>query len=152
MTPLHTELEPTKCLMVQNDLLPSPQEHSSTEKKYAQIEKEGLACVFGMKKFHCYIYGCHFTLVTDHKPLLSLFDGSRAVSPQLSARIQRWALTLASYEYDLKYKTSSENANADAMSRLPLREIPAQTPLPGELILLMECISNSPVTSTQISS
>jgi hypothetical protein len=123
---------------------------SSTEKKYAQIEKEGLACVFGVKKFHCYIYGRHFTLITDHKPLLSLFDGSRAVSPQSSARIQRWALTLASYEYDLKYKISNENANADAMSHLPLREMPTQTPAPKELILLMESIANSPVTSSQI--
>ena len=42
------------------------------EHNYSQFEKEGLACVFGVKKFHDYVFGCHFKLVTDHKPLLGL--------------------------------------------------------------------------------
>ena len=67
---------------------------SKTEQNYLQIEKEGLACVFGVKRFHSYLYGHHFTLITDHKPLLSLFGERRAIPPQASARIQRWALTL----------------------------------------------------------
>ena len=37
---------------------------SPTEKKYAQVEKEGLACVFGIKRFHSYLFGRPFTLVT----------------------------------------------------------------------------------------
>jgi hypothetical protein len=123
---------------------------SDTEKKYAQIEKEGLACVYGVKKFHSFVYGRHFTMVTDHKPLLTLFDGNRAVSPQSSARIQRWALTLASYSFNLQCKSSRENANADALSRLPLQETVAETPVPPELVLLLEHIANSPVTSEQI--
>ena len=68
---------------------------SPAEKNYSQLEKEGLSCVFGVKRFHSYLYGRHFTLCTDHKPLLSLFSEHQAVNPQASARIQRWALTLS---------------------------------------------------------
>ena len=125
---------------------------NDTEKNYSQIEKEGLACVYGIKKFHCYLYGRHFCLYTDHKPLLSLLSGDHQISSQSTARIQRWALMLAGYEYKLKYKASQDHENADGSSRLPLADLPASTPLPPELILLMENISNRPVSAGQVSS
>ena len=106
--------------------------------------------MFGVKKFHSYLYGRHFTLITDHKPLLTLFNESRAVPPQASGRIQRWALTLAAYEYTLLWRSTKQHENADAMSRLPLPEKPLKTPLPAELVLLMEHLEESPVTATQI--
>lgn len=39
---------------------------------YSQLDREALSLVFGVSKFYQYIYGRHFTLVTDHKPLLGL--------------------------------------------------------------------------------
>ena len=123
---------------------------SPAEKNYSQLEKEGLSCVFGVKRFHSYLYGRHFTLCTDHKPLLSLFSEHQAVNPQASARIQRWALTLSMYEYTLQFKRSEDHANADALSRLPLPEHPESVPLPVETIFLMECLDSSPVTASQI--
>ena len=58
--------------------------HSDTENNYSQIEKEGLACMFGVKRFHEYIYGRHSTLITDHKPLQSWLDGKHSASSQAS--------------------------------------------------------------------
>ena len=63
---------------------------SKPEQNYSQLEKEGLACIFGVKKFHAYLFGHPFELVTDHKPLLSLFSECKATSPQASARIKYW--------------------------------------------------------------
>ena len=51
---------------------------STAEKKYSQLDKEGLAMV--VKKFHQFLYGRHFTIYTDHKPLLGIFRAERAIS------------------------------------------------------------------------
>ena len=73
------------------------------ERKYLQIEKEGLACVFGVTRFYSYLNGHHFSLITDHKPLQSLLSGNKPVPVQASGRIQCWAITLASFEYTLEF-------------------------------------------------
>jgi len=123
---------------------------SAAEKNYSQLEKEALGCIFGVKRFHSYIYGRTFTLATDHKPLLSLFNEKKPVPAQASGRLQRWALTLAMYEYILVHKTSSTHCNADALSRLPIPETIPTTPQPAEIVLLMEQMQDSPVTADHI--
>ena len=123
---------------------------SPAEKNYTQLDKEGLAIVFGVKKFHHYLLGRHFTIQSDHKPLQHLFGKLRSVPPMASARIQRWALTLAAYHYDINYKSGKTNANADVLSRLPLPEYAGEVPVPEELVLLMEGLQNSPVKADQI--
>ena len=120
------------------------------EKKYSQIEKEGLACVIGVKKIHTYLFGRHFTLLMDHKPLLGLLEEHRAVPSQASAWIQRWAMTLAMYEYSLGYCASASHCNADALSLLPLPFDSGTVPDPPEVVLLMEHLENSPMTATEI--
>ena len=123
---------------------------SKSERNYSQLEKEGLACVFGVKKFRQYLFGHPFELVTDHKPLLSLLSEHKASSPQASARIKRWSLLLSSYEYTLKFRGTQLHGNADALSRLPLPvEAQEQEPIP-ELVLLIDHLANSPVTARQI--
>ena len=47
---------------------------TKAESNYFQLEKEGLSCIFGIRKFHDYLFGHHFDLVTDHKPLLGLLQ------------------------------------------------------------------------------
>ncbi len=120
------------------------------EKRYAQVDKESLAIVWGVKKFHAYLWGRRFTIYTDHKPLMYLFDSEKAISPMASARVQRWALTLSAYEYEIEYRPSKDQANADGLSRLPLHLEPSQVPQPGDTVLLMERLESSPVTAAAI--
>ena len=110
---------------------------TETEKKYSQIEKEALACVFGVKKLNAYLLGQDFTLQTDHKPLMTLFNESKEVPVQAYTRIKRWALALSAYEYTIACRTTKQHANADAMSCLPLPEVPENTYIPAEFVLLV---------------
>ena len=125
---------------------------SKAEKNYSQIEKEGLACVFGVKRFHTLLYGHKFTLITDHQPLLSLFNEAKTIPIQAAARIQRWALTLAAYEYVIQCKPTARHSNADALSHLPLPSgaQDTKTPVPPETVLLIEHLQSSLVTATHI--
>ena len=97
---------------------------TTPEKKYSQLEKEALAIIFAVRKFHDYLYGRHFTLYSDHKPLQYLLGQSCQIPTPASPRIQRWAITLSSYSYTIKHKPGTQLANADALSRLPLPDKP----------------------------
>jgi len=123
---------------------------SKAERNYSQLEKEGLSCIFGIKRFYSYLFGHSFELITDHKPLLGLLGEHKPTSPQSSARIRRWSLYLSQFEYTLKFRRTAEHANADALSRLPLQVEPATSVIPPEVVLLTEHLSNSPVTADQI--
>ena len=52
---------------------------AAAEKKYSQLDKEGLAVVFGVKKFHQYLFGRSFTIKSDHRPLQYLFSETRGI-------------------------------------------------------------------------
>ena len=97
-----------------------------------------------------YLYGHKFTLITDHKPLLGLLGEIKAIPTQASARIQRWALTLAAYEYTFRYRPGGNHGDADTMSRLPLQEESVSVPVPEEVVLLMEHLQDSPASVADI--
>ena len=50
---------------------------NNAERNYAQIDREVLVLVWGIKKFHHYLYGRHFVLETDHKPHTAIFRPDR---------------------------------------------------------------------------
>lgn len=91
---------------------------NSAERNYATIEKELLAIVYCTNHFRPYLYGRHFTLVTDHQPLTWLH---RVKDP--TSRLMRWRLKLEEYNYSVIYKPGSINKNADALSRNPIESI-----------------------------
>ena len=93
---------------------------SPSERNYAQLEKEALSLIFGVKKFHQYLYGRKFMLVTDHKPLTAILGAKKGIPSLAAARLQRWAVLLSVYQYEIRFKSTLEHANADGLSRLPL--------------------------------
>ncbi|UYV72114.1 K02A2.6-like [Cordylochernes scorpioides] len=93
---------------------------SGAERNYSQIEKKALAIIYGVTKFHQFIYGSKFILITDHKPLVTIL-GPRSGIPTLStSRLQRWALILSAYTYDIKFRRTQDHGNADLLSRFPV--------------------------------
>ena len=119
---------------------------NQAEQNYSQLEREALAIVSGVKKFHPYLYGRQFTIQSDHKPLSFLFCESKSIPQMASSRVQRWALALSAYQYNIEYKAGSRLCHTDALSRLP-RPITTnnngQTPEMNVLInhLASTCIS-----------
>ena len=93
---------------------------TEVQRNYSQLEKEAFSIIFGLKRFHQYLCGNSFTILTDHRPLLTLFGPHCSVPAHTASRLQRWALILASYHYKIEYRSTTAHADADSMSRLPL--------------------------------
>ncbi|XP_062599575.1 uncharacterized protein LOC134261133 [Saccostrea cucullata] len=83
-----------------------------SESKYSTIEKECLAIVWAVQKFHLYLYGREFLIETDHQSLMYLNKAK-----VINARIMRWALGLQSYRYRVIAIRGKDNQGADYLSR-----------------------------------
>lgn len=122
---------------------------SSAEKNYSQIDKEGLALVFALKRFRYFLLGRHFVARTDHKPLIGLFGKGKPVPFNANSRIQRWALLLSQYDYDLEHKSGKDNVVAEALSRLPLHD-DFKSNVPAEYVKLVESLDFDEVSFSTI--
>lgn len=96
---------------------------AASERNYSQIHKEATAIIFGVKRFHQYLYGRSepFILKTDHRPLVSIFNKGNGISVTTALRLQRYAIILSAYNYVVQYSSSENNVVADYFSRAPLQ-------------------------------
>ncbi|XP_058828188.1 uncharacterized protein K02A2.6-like [Topomyia yanbarensis] len=91
---------------------------SATEQRYPQIDKEALAIVWAVKKFFNYLYARRFTLITDHKPLTQILHPTKSLPILCISRIANYADYLSHFNFDVVYKSTKENVNADYCSRI----------------------------------
>ncbi|KAK7099404.1 hypothetical protein V1264_003547 [Littorina saxatilis] len=82
------------------------------ESRYATVEKECLATVWGVQKFERYLYGRHFVLEIDHQPLKCLQRNPT------NPRLLRWSLQLQPYSFTINYIPGKDNLGADYLSRI----------------------------------
>ena len=120
---------------------------TGAEKNYQNLERECLATIWGMEKFHYFLYGKHFTLETDQKPLVSIYKKHMV---DISPRIQRLVVRSFPYQpFDVQYRRGKEIPLADALSRVsptPVEEDGIQLP-----IITVNLITSSvPVSSSEI--
>ena len=112
---------------------------SSTQRRYSQIHKEALSIIYAIQKFHQYLYGRRFILVTDHKPLLSLFNPAKGTPILAANRLARWALILQQYD--------GEEDEADLSTVCTVRAINQQLK-PANAKTLSEESKKDPTIST----
>ena len=109
--------------------------------------------MWGVKKFHQYVYGRKFIIVTDHQPLTSILSPEKGIQAMAAARMQHYALYLATHDYSIEYRTTKKHNNADALSRLPLALKSYDEPLVDYVeIFHMEQFDPLPITSDMVKS
>jgi transposase InsO family protein len=87
------------------------------ERNYAAHKLEFLALKWAVtEKFHDYLYGTEFELVTDNNPLTYV-----NTTAKLDATGQRWMAALANYNFKPVYRSGKQNKDADGLSRIPQR-------------------------------
>ena len=84
---------------------------TDAESRWSVREIEAYAIVWGITHFHLYTSQAHFDVETDHQSLKWLFSWDKP------GRLNRWALRLQEYDFDILYRKGSANGNADALSR-----------------------------------
>ena len=89
---------------------------SEAETRYANIERDMLAALFGCECIHTYVFGKSVTIESDHRPLEMIHLKNVSAAPQ---RLQRMLLRSQPYAINIRYRPCKEMAMADALSRQP---------------------------------
>ena len=120
---------------------------TGSEKNYQNLETECLATIWGMEKFHYFLYGKEFTLETDQRPLVSIYKKHMV---EISPRIQRLVVRSFPYQpFNVRYRKGVEIPLADALSRvtpLPMEEDGIKLPI----IAVNQVTANNPYSSNEL--
>ena len=105
--------------------------------------------MYGVTKFQKYLEGRSFTIYTDHRPLLGLLGSDKPIPNLSSPRVQRWAIVLAGYDYELCFRRGEDNGSVDCMSRLPLPQTISESSVivPGSTVLTLQQLDITTTTA-----
>ena len=87
------------------------------KKKYGATELEALGVAWAVKHFCHYLYGRHYHVFTDYKPLKSLLN-----TPHSSGKLAHWGLALQEVDIVIHYRTDKSNVSADSLSHYPVAQ------------------------------
>jgi hypothetical protein len=87
------------------------------ERNYSTTEREGLAVVAALRKFHPWLMGARFTVLTDHRALQYLMQ-----VPEPTDRLARWMMLIQGYDMHIKHRPGNRMGHVDALTRLTLLE------------------------------
>ena len=82
------------------------------QRNYSATELEGLAIFKAVHFFSHFLYGCRFTVVTDHKALVAFLH-----SRVLNKRLHGWMIQLLEFDFSIEYRPGELHQDADALSR-----------------------------------
>ncbi len=121
---------------------------TEAEQRYSNIEREALGVVWGLERFHYFIYGKTCTVHTDHKPLEAIFKKKLSSCP---ARLQRFVLRALKYDVTVTYVKGAQVPIADALSRISPQQLPSKSQLPQvDIHQITSTLPASPIKLQQI--
>ncbi|XP_014663369.1 PREDICTED: uncharacterized protein K02A2.6-like [Priapulus caudatus] len=108
---------------------------SPCQAQYSNIERETLGLVFGITRFHTYLFGRDFKVLTDHKPLVTICAKPLTSAPP---RLQRLLVKIQGYNFTIEHRPGTEMIISDTLSRLPnplrTEDVPLDVHVEGVLL------------------
>lgn len=123
---------------------------TNSEKNYSQIDKEATAIYWGLRKFFQYCYGRRIILETDHKPLTSILHPNKDLPATSAIRLLHYANYMSGFNYEIRYRNTKQHANADFLSRFPLKTTETLISQDNATVFQLSQIETLPVTLKEI--
>ena len=117
---------------------------SDAESRYAVVELELLAVSWAINKCHMFLAGMHFTVVTDHHPLIPILNTHRLDEIE-NPRLQRLKTKIMGYTFKAEWLKGALNHAPDALSRYP-----SSDPTPDEQLAEQDLDSHQAATAVEI--
>lgn len=111
--------------------------HVFREKLFSTRKRSIVYCV-GLKQFYQHLYGCQFTLYTDHKCVIAILSPKHGITSIAAAQLQWCSLLLSLYSYSMKFKLTVAYANANCLSRPPLQKKTTQLSSNADIFVIMQ--------------